>query len=210
MYFEIGSDGQPLALFVEDHHGHAGDRLGHGVVAEDRVLRHRRAAGHVALAVGAVIHDLAVARQDGDHAGELLLVDCLLHQRVQALEPLGRKAHRLWLDWRHVDHRPRCLLKMSGGRGSILCLGVQSGGGKNRPSDNENADKASRSRFHLVFLHFAARIHGQLRRSLYTSLCERRQLRKIRMPKKGTWNDRLSAGVRNLKGCFLGMDFAGA
>ncbi len=73
--FGDGIGGQPLALLIENHHGHAGDRLGHGEVAKDGVLGHRRAAGHVALAVGAVVDDLAVTSEDGDGAGECFLVD---------------------------------------------------------------------------------------------------------------------------------------
>ena len=45
-------------------------------------------------AVSAVVHNLAVARQDGDDAGELLLIDLFLNQRVQALQPLGSKSPR--------------------------------------------------------------------------------------------------------------------
>ena len=71
--FGDGIGGQPLAFFVEDHHGDASDGLGHGVVAEDGVVGHGRAGGHVAHAVGAVVDDFAVAGEDGDGAGELLV-----------------------------------------------------------------------------------------------------------------------------------------
>ena len=96
---------QPLALFVQDEHGHAGDGLGHGVVAEDGVLRHGHAAGKVLYAVGAVVDDLAVAGEDGDRAGEFLFVDDALDKSVQALQPFGRKADGLRSDGRHVDGR---------------------------------------------------------------------------------------------------------
>jgi hypothetical protein len=52
----------PLALFEQDHHRHAGDRLGHRVDAHDRVGRHRRVLREAALAVGLELHDLAMAR----------------------------------------------------------------------------------------------------------------------------------------------------
>ena len=93
--FGDGVGGEPLALLVEDHHGDPGDRLGHGVVAENHVLGHGRRAGQVALAVGAVVDDLAVAGEDGDDAGDLLLVDGLLHKGVETLQALGGKAERL-------------------------------------------------------------------------------------------------------------------
>ena len=47
---------------------------------------------HVAHAVGAVVHDFAVAGEDGDGAGELLLVDLFLDGGMQAFQALGRKA----------------------------------------------------------------------------------------------------------------------
>ena len=109
--FGDGIGGQPLALLVENHHGHAGDGLGHGEVAEDGVFRHGRAAGQVAHAVGAVVHHFAVARKDGDDAGDLLLIDGLLHEGVQALEALGGKADRLRLHDGEIDCMLRRLLR---------------------------------------------------------------------------------------------------
>jgi hypothetical protein len=106
--------GQPLALFVQNHHGHAGDRLGHGVVAKDRVLRHGRAACHVALAVGAVVDDLAVARKDRNRSGDLLAVDRLLHICVQSLQAFGGKPLRLGACDREVDRGRGILLSGKG------------------------------------------------------------------------------------------------
>ena len=80
--------GQPLALLIEDHHRDAGNGLGHGEVAENHILRHGCAGREVARSIGPVIDDLAVARKDGDDTGEVLLIDLLLHHRVQALKPL--------------------------------------------------------------------------------------------------------------------------
>ena len=59
----------PLAFLEQHHHRDAGDRLGHRVDAEDRVLLHRRAALQVALAGGLELHDLAVLRDHRDDAG---------------------------------------------------------------------------------------------------------------------------------------------
>jgi hypothetical protein len=86
--FGDGISGQPLALLVEDHHGDAGDRLGHGVVAEDGVFGHGRAVASRD-AVGAVVDDFAVAREDGDGAGELLVIDLALDEGVEVFEALG-------------------------------------------------------------------------------------------------------------------------
>ena len=107
-----------MPCFVEDHHGDAGDGLGHGVVAEDGVLGHGRAGGEVAHAIGAVVHDLAVAGEDGDGAGELLLVDFVLHEGVEVFEALGGEADRLGRDRRHVETRGRSAWAAKGGRAS--------------------------------------------------------------------------------------------
>ncbi len=89
-----GVGGEPLALFVEDHHGDAGDGLGHGVVAEDGVFGHGGGGGQVAHAVGAVVDDFAVAGEDGDGSGELLVVDLVLNGGVETLKALGRRSRR--------------------------------------------------------------------------------------------------------------------
>ncbi len=88
----------------------AGDGLGHREVAEDHVLRHRRAAGQVAITVGAVVHHLAVPREDGDDARDLFLIDGLLHQRVQAFKTLRGEADSFRLHHRHVNFG--CLLRL--------------------------------------------------------------------------------------------------
>ena len=108
-----GIGGKPLAFFVKDHHGDAGDGLGHGVVAENGVFGHGGGGGQVANAVGAVVDDFAVAGEDGDGAGELLVVDLVLDGGVEALKALGGEADGLGRDGGHVD----------GGRG--LLLGVR-------------------------------------------------------------------------------------
>ena len=66
-------------------------------------------------AVGAVVDDFAVAREDGDGAGELLLVDLVLHQRVQALQPLGGEADGLRLDHGQVERVASRLLRAERG-----------------------------------------------------------------------------------------------
>ena len=101
--FGDGIGGQPLALLVENHHRHACHRLGHGVVAEDRILRHLRVDRHVALTVRAVINHFPMPRQDRDDAGNLLLVHGLPHQRMKPLQSLRGKANRLRLDDGHVQ-----------------------------------------------------------------------------------------------------------
>ena len=93
--FGDGLPGQPFTLLIEDHHGHAGERFGHGVRAEDSVLGHGDALFHVTLAVGAVIDNLAVAGQDGDSSGELLLVDFVLDHRMEVLKPVAGEADGL-------------------------------------------------------------------------------------------------------------------
>ncbi len=96
--FGDGIGREPLALLVEDHHGHASDGFGHGKVAEDGVFGHGGVAGDVAQAVGAIVDDFSVAGEDGDDAGDLFLVDGLLHDGVEVLESLAGEADRLGLD----------------------------------------------------------------------------------------------------------------
>jgi hypothetical protein len=48
--------------------------------------------GHVALAIGAIVDDLAVAGENGYDAGNLPLVDGLLHEGVEMLEALRGEA----------------------------------------------------------------------------------------------------------------------
>ena len=84
-----GVVGEPLALLVEDHHGDTGGGLGHGVVAEDGVFGHGRGGGEIAVAVGAVLDDFAVAGEDGDGADEVFLIDLILNEFVEVFEALG-------------------------------------------------------------------------------------------------------------------------
>lgn len=87
--FGDGVGWEPLALFVELHHGDGSDDLGHGVVAEDGGLGHGDFVLDVLPAVGAVVDDLAVAGEDGDDAGDLVVLDCVLHEGVEARDAVG-------------------------------------------------------------------------------------------------------------------------
>jgi hypothetical protein len=67
-----------LALFHQ-HHGRQGnDGFGHRGDAEDRVVRHRDLRFLVAEAVGLEHHDLAVARDQHDGAGQLVVLHALV------------------------------------------------------------------------------------------------------------------------------------
>src|SRR4051794_9571928 len=81
--------GRPFALLVQDHHGEAGHGFGHRICAEDGVLGHGHTLFHVALAVCAVVDDLAVASKDSDGSGKLSLVDFVLDERMQVLKPVA-------------------------------------------------------------------------------------------------------------------------
>ena len=88
----------PFALFVEDHHGNACDRLGHGVDAEDGVRLHGRGSGDILLAVCPLLDDLAVARKKCHNSGKLFLIHLTLHCCVKTIESLRGKAQRLRVD----------------------------------------------------------------------------------------------------------------
>ena len=76
----------PLPFLVQDHHRHAGHRLGHRVDSRDGVELHRRLLLEILEAVGLVLHDLALARHQRDDAGQVLLVDDVLHAVVHLVE----------------------------------------------------------------------------------------------------------------------------
>src|SRR6266536_4230208 len=105
--------GQPLAFFVKNHHCDASNWLGHRVVAKDGVLRHGRMRLDITLAVNAVVHDLAVAREYSDGPGQLLLVDFVLNDLVKNSEPFAGKAggfrrDRGGISWSVAFNRLRC------------------------------------------------------------------------------------------------------
>jgi hypothetical protein len=64
--------------------------------------------------VGLVLHDLAVARHQGHHPGQRLLVDDVLHAGVHLVEAAGDEAHRL----RSGGRQRGC----GGNRGRSLCV----------------------------------------------------------------------------------------
>ena len=99
----------PLALLIQHHHRDAGDRLGHRVDAEDRVLLHGRAAGHVALAIGPRIDDLAVARHYRDDSRHLAVVDVFLQHRMHTIQSLRGEAYRFRFRLRKVTRLRRPL-----------------------------------------------------------------------------------------------------
>ena len=82
-----------IALFVQHHQGHRGDRLGHGIDAEDGVVSHRLVPFPVHLAEGAEVGHVAVTR-DGDlAAGNLAGLDVVAVQvGGDPLQPFGGKA----------------------------------------------------------------------------------------------------------------------
>ena len=104
----------PLSFFVQHHHRHAGDRLAHGVNAENRILLDRVILAHIELANGVEVHDLAVALDECDEAGDLLVVDETLHGSVQAAQPFRGHAHRFGPRGREIANT--CLRNFGGSR----------------------------------------------------------------------------------------------
>ena len=78
-------------------------------------------SGHVAHAVGAVVHDFAVAREDRDRSGEVLLIDLLLDSSVEAIEAIRGKADGLRLDGGHVDVGAGAGAEPESGAGCCAC-----------------------------------------------------------------------------------------
>ena len=78
-----------LALLEQHHRRHRGDRLGHGIDAEDRILGHRRLLLGVEAAHGLEVGDLAVPRDEQDGAGDRALGDVGLERVGDRLQALG-------------------------------------------------------------------------------------------------------------------------
>jgi hypothetical protein len=76
------------AAFLDQHHQRdAGERLGHGVDAEDRVFLQRAVALDVHAPERAAMGDLAVALDEGQRAGQFASVQVfLLEEPVDALQ----------------------------------------------------------------------------------------------------------------------------
>ena len=102
---------QELAVFPQHHQRRGHDRLGHRREGEDRVLLHRLVLFLVAPALRLEVDDLALARDQRHRAGNLVGVDVVLDEGVDALEPLRRHADRLGLRERQVGLRATCVTR---------------------------------------------------------------------------------------------------
>jgi hypothetical protein len=95
------------ALFIEHHDRRRGERLGHGVDAEDAVGPHRPIALEVGLAGGFGKGELAPAHDHGHHAGETAAIDPAVHPLAHAVEPRCGKADLFGGDeWQRVHGDP--------------------------------------------------------------------------------------------------------
>ena len=80
-----------LALLEHHHDRDRGDRLGHGVDAEDRILGHRRLGFGIEHADGLEIRNLAVTHDHRDSARDGALRAFGAQPLGDAVEPLGRQ-----------------------------------------------------------------------------------------------------------------------
>ncbi len=85
----MGSLGSHLPCSYRNHHGHAGNRLRHGIGAEDNVFAHGRVLRNILLPISSVFNHFAVARQYGYRARQGFSVNLTLNQRVQVLQALA-------------------------------------------------------------------------------------------------------------------------
>ena len=90
-----------LALFVEHHSRHAGDRLGHGEDAKEGILGERPVVVRTALPNRLEVDDLALPRHQRNRAGELLLIHIALRDGGDAIKDARRTCRPL------VRLRPR-------------------------------------------------------------------------------------------------------
>ena len=125
----------------------------------------RKMVSLVAHAVGAVVHHFAVAGEEGDDAGKMLLVYFLLHQRVEALKALGGEAHGLGLDGSEV--------KFCSGR--LLRWGWMGGQGKDDCGQRDAGDDCDSMDGHGIPSWSGAENERRFCRTLYTKNREARQ-----------------------------------
>ena len=126
----------PQAFLVQHHQRHAGDGLGHGIDAEEAVLVHRRIVVDAGEAGVVESRDLAVAHEQPDHAGDILVGDDLAHGGVEFGHAFFGKA---------------------GARGAVFALGPGGcPGGQARQAQQQREQDAERNSVQMV--HF--RPHG--------------------------------------------------
>jgi hypothetical protein len=83
-----------MTAFLEQHHDrYARDRLGHGIDAEDGIRLHRVPAPHVPQTPAFEVSNLATACNKAHRSRDAAAIHVRLHDRSDAVEPLGREAH---------------------------------------------------------------------------------------------------------------------
>ena len=105
----------PSPVLEQHHHRDAGDRLRHGVEAEDGVARQRRAGREALDAVELLGDDLTVTREQRRHAGDAPVGDGLCHVGVEFREALRVEAQGFRAG-RRIE-RGRGRTRGAGGRG---------------------------------------------------------------------------------------------
>jgi len=100
-------------LFEQHHHGHAGDGLGHGEDAEDRVFSHGHLVLQILPTVGVAVHQSAVAGYQGNDPRQLAVVYFGAQPGLQGSEAVAAHAH---------------LGRVGLGKGALGVLGQRQGG----------------------------------------------------------------------------------
>ncbi len=95
------------SLGGEHHRGDRDDRLRHGIDAKDRVGRHQRPRGGVAIAPGAMGHDLAPPLDVQHGARDATRLDLRAQKRVDPLESLAGEAGDVGEGRRRLEFRSR-------------------------------------------------------------------------------------------------------
>jgi hypothetical protein len=79
----------PFALFIEEHHRDADDRLCHRGDTEDGVFAQLLASIKRLMPITLELHELAVARDHDAYPGIVTGIDLRLHRAVETVETLG-------------------------------------------------------------------------------------------------------------------------
>ncbi len=98
-----------MPFFIEHQQRYAGDWLGHGVDAENRVELHGFGCFHIHHPKPLKVDQSTAARHHGNHAREFVSVYITLQYRTYAGQPFRRNTYIFWSGGIHTEGHDRSL-----------------------------------------------------------------------------------------------------
>ena len=96
-----------LALFVEHHNRNTGNRFGHRINAEKRILRHRLIRFPIAQTRSLEMHNLALSGDQRQNTCKLPRIHECLHCRLDLRKTLCRKPHLCGISLGNLSRKNR-------------------------------------------------------------------------------------------------------